>query len=206
MSLPVPEKFHNLFHRPLLCALTTVNPDGQPHSVPVWCDFDGEHVRVNMPAATKKARNLRVNPRLTLLAIDPHNPGHWIEIQGHVGKLNDEAHGARDHINKLSEKYTGNPVYQPRGASGIDHQMYVIEAVKINGHKGQLVYTLTDGQAVRSHARLANRTQSSFKARQPHLTQPLVEPGLCRSWAPLPTRSQRVDHPRSSTSSSPTAR
>jgi hypothetical protein len=34
---------------------------------------------------------------------------------------------------KLSEKYTGNPVYQARGASGIDRQMIVIEAVKING-------------------------------------------------------------------------
>jgi len=134
MSLPIPEKFHDLFKRPILCALTTVNQNGQPHSVPVWCDFDGEHVRVNMPAGTKKARNLRINPQLSLLVIDPQNPGHWIEIQGCVGELNDEAHGARDHINKLSEKYTGNPVYQAYGASGIDRQMIVIEAIKINGH------------------------------------------------------------------------
>ena len=134
MSLSIPEKFHDLFSRPLLCALTTVNPDGQPHSVPVWCDFDGEHVRVNMPAATKKARNLQLNHKLSLLVIDPQNTGHWIEIQGHVGKFIDEAHGAREHINKLSEKYIVNPVYQAYGASGIDRQMYVIEAVKINGH------------------------------------------------------------------------
>ena len=133
MSLSIPEKFHDLFSRPLLCALTTINPDGQPHSVPVWCDFDGEHVRVNMPAATKKARNLKRNHKLSLLVIDPQTNGHWIEIQGHVDSFIDEAHGARDHINKLSEKYTGNPVYQAYGASGIDRQMYVIEAVKING-------------------------------------------------------------------------
>jgi PPOX class probable F420-dependent enzyme len=117
-----------------LCALTTVNPNGQPHSVPVWCDFDGENVRVNFPATTKKARNLQTNPKLSLLIIDPQNPGHWIEIQGHVGTVEDEAHGAFEHINKLSEKYTGNPVYQPRGASGIDRQMYMIDAVKINGN------------------------------------------------------------------------
>ena len=134
MSLSVPEKFHDLFSRPLLCALTTINPDGQPHSVPVWCDFDGEHVRFNAPAATKKARNLKLNHKMSLLVIDPRTTGHWIEIQGHVDKFIDEAHGARDHINQLSEKYTGNPVYQPYGASGTDRQMYVIEAVKINGH------------------------------------------------------------------------
>ena len=133
MSLPIPEKFHDLFSRPLVCALTTVNPDGQPHTVPVWCDFDGEHARFNAPAATKKARNLQVNSKLSLLLIDTQIPNHWIEIQGHVGEVKDEAHGARDHINKLSEKYTGNLVYQAYGASGIDRRMYVIEAVKING-------------------------------------------------------------------------
>ena len=133
MSLPIAEKFHDLFSRPILCAFTTVNPDGQPHTVPVWCDFDGEHVRVNAPAATKKARNLLLNHKMSLLVIDPQKNGHWIEIQGHVDKFIDEAHGARDHINKLSEKYTGNPVYQAYGASGIDRLMYVIEAVKING-------------------------------------------------------------------------
>jgi PPOX class probable F420-dependent enzyme len=133
MSLPIAEQFHDLFQRPLVCALTTVNPDGQPHTVPVWCDFDGEHVRVNLPAATKKARNLEVNPKLSVLVVDPQKPFHWIEIQGHVGEMLDEAHGARDHINQLSAKYTGNPVYQAYGASGIDRQMYIIEATKING-------------------------------------------------------------------------
>jgi len=133
MSLPIPEKFHDLLSRPILCAFTTINPDGQPHTVPVWCDFDGEHVRLNAPATTKKARNLDTNNKLSVLIIDPQNPGHWIEIQGHVGEVRDDAHGSLDHINKLSEKYTGNPVYQPRGNSGTNREMYVIEAVKING-------------------------------------------------------------------------
>jgi PPOX class probable F420-dependent enzyme len=134
MSLPIPEKFRDLLTRPILGALTTISPSGQPHSVPVWCDFDDEHVRVNMPAATKKARNLRGNPKLSLLVIDPQNSRHWVEIQGQVGALNDEAHGAREHINKLSEKYTGNPLYQAYGASGIDREMIVIDALKINGN------------------------------------------------------------------------
>ena len=134
MSAPVPEKLQDLLSRPILAALTTINPNGQPHTVPVWCDFEGEQVRFNSPAATKKARNLQLNHKVSLLVIDPQNSGHWIEVQGHVEGFIDEAHGARDHTNKLSEKYTGNPVYQPYGASGIDRRMYVVEAVKINGH------------------------------------------------------------------------
>jgi len=133
VSLPIPEKFHDLFSRPLICALTTMNADGQPHTVPVWCDFDGEHVRVNAPAATRKARNLARNNKLSLLLMDTQVPYHWIEIEGYVAEMRDEAHGAREHINKLSEKYTGNPVYQAFGQSGINRLMFVIEAVKING-------------------------------------------------------------------------
>ena len=134
MSLTIPEKFYDLFKRPLLCALTTMNPDGQPHSVPVWCDFDGEHVRVNLRADTKKVRNLQINNKLTLLVIDPQKAGHWIEIQGHVGAIRDESQGARDHINKLSEKYDGKPVYSYTSNNANDRLMYVIEAVKINGN------------------------------------------------------------------------
>src|SRR5688572_1446290 len=87
MSQPIPENLHDLLTRPLLCAFTTLNPDGQPHTVPVWCDFNGEHVRVNAPASTKKARNLERNNKVSLLIMDPQNPGHWIEIQGHVGEV-----------------------------------------------------------------------------------------------------------------------
>jgi PPOX class probable F420-dependent enzyme len=132
MSLPIPEKYYDLFSRPILCAFTTVNPDGHPHSVPVWCDFDGEQVRVNLRAGTKKARNVQANTKVCLLLIDPHNPGHWIEILGHVGDLRDEDHGAREHINALAEKYTGNPVY-PFTSQSNERQMYMIEAVKVNG-------------------------------------------------------------------------
>src|SRR5262249_27551257 len=123
----------DLFTRPILAALTTLSAKGQPHSVPVWCDYDGEHVRVNCPAATQKARNLKGNPKLCLLLIDPTTGRHWAEVQGYVLEMRDEAHGAREHINQLSQKYTGNPVYQAFGASGIGRQMYIIEATKING-------------------------------------------------------------------------
>ncbi len=134
MTLPIPEKFNDLFSRPILCALTTLNPNGQPHTVPVWCDRDGDHVQVNCPTETRKAKNMQLNSKISVLILDPQNPGHWIEVQGYVGEIRDEAHGARDHINQLSEKYTGNPVYQDRGRNISARQMFIIEATKINGN------------------------------------------------------------------------
>lgn len=132
MSLPIPEKYHDLLTRPILCAFTTINADGLPHSVPVWCDYDGAQVRVNLRANTQKARNVECNANVCLLIIDPQQSGHWVEIRGHVGEPRDEAHGAREHINALAAKYTGKPVY-PYPSNGNDRLMYLIEAVKING-------------------------------------------------------------------------
>jgi PPOX class probable F420-dependent enzyme len=130
VSLPIPEKFHDLFTRPLLCAFTTLNPNGQPHTVPVWCDLDEGHVRVNAPAVTKKARNVQTNPKVSILVMDPQNPGHWIEIQGQVGETRDDAHGAREHIDKLAHKYTGGPYTRDTR----DRVMMIIDALKINGN------------------------------------------------------------------------
>ena len=134
MTEQIADKFHDLLTRPILCAFTTINPDGQPHTVPVWCDYEDGHVRINSPIDTKKAHNIKRNDKLSLLIIDPQNSGHWLEVQGHVGEIRDEANGAREHINKLSEKYTGNPVYQSRGDANEQREMYIIEAVKINGY------------------------------------------------------------------------
>ena len=44
MTAQLPASTLDLFERPILCALSTINPDGQPHTVPVWCDRDGDTV------------------------------------------------------------------------------------------------------------------------------------------------------------------
>jgi len=133
MAVQIPDSQRDLFERPLLCTLTTINPDGQPHSVPVWCDFDGTNVRVNAPGMTRKARNMKKGSKVTVTVLDPQNGGHWIEVMGHVIEIRDESHGARDHINSLSKRYTGNPVYQGQGRSNETRIMYLIEPDKVHG-------------------------------------------------------------------------
>ncbi len=133
MNSQIPASTHDLFERPILCALSTINPDGQPHTVPVWCDLDGDYVRVNSPDNTKKARNMNQGSKVTVLLIDPQNAYHWVEVQGHIVEIRDESHGARDHINSLSQKYMGNPVYQDFGGVSKNRLMYIIQPDKVNG-------------------------------------------------------------------------
>jgi PPOX class probable F420-dependent enzyme len=132
MATSLPASTLDLFDRPILCALCTTNPDGQPHSVPVWVDRDGDTVRVNCPDSTKKARNMTVDSKVTLLIIDPQHAYHWVEVQGHVAEIRDESQGARDHINSLSRKYTGHD-YQGYGNVSQVRQMFLIEADKVHG-------------------------------------------------------------------------
>ncbi len=134
MATPLPPSTLDLFERPILCALSTISPGGQPHTVPVWCDRDGDIVRVNCPSTTRKARNMKEGSKVALLLTDPQQPYHWLEVQGHVREIRDESHGAREHINRLSQKYTGNPVYQAYGNVPQVRLMYLIEPDQVHGH------------------------------------------------------------------------
>jgi PPOX class probable F420-dependent enzyme len=133
MATEIPSSVHDLLgDRPIICALSTINPDGQPHTVPVWFDFDGTNIRVNSPDSARKARNMSIGSKVTVLVIDPGNAYHWVEIMGHVIDMRADTEGGRDHINKLSMKYRGDPEYKSWGGRVENRVMYVIEPDKVH--------------------------------------------------------------------------
>jgi len=82
-------------------ALTTVMPDGQPQITPVWCNREGDYVLINTMRGFRKEKNMRANPKVTLLAYDPKNPLRNIEIRGTVVDMTEE--GAMDHLDQLTQ-------------------------------------------------------------------------------------------------------
>ena len=50
---------------------------------------------------------MRLNPKISLLAYDPHNPLHNIEIRGLVVEMSEE--GAVEHNDELAQLYMGKP-------------------------------------------------------------------------------------------------
>jgi PPOX class probable F420-dependent enzyme len=93
---------------PPVAALTTLMPDGSPQTSVVWCDFDGTHVRVNTMAGFRKERNMRRDPRVTLLCYDPRRPLRYLEVRGVVEEMTEE--GAPEHLDGLASRYAGRPV------------------------------------------------------------------------------------------------
>jgi PPOX class probable F420-dependent enzyme len=104
----IPTSHRDLVECPPVAALTTVTADGYPQTSVVWCDFDGECVRINTMRGFAKERNMRREPRVTLLCYDPHQPLRYLEVRGTVVEMTES--GAAGHLDALASKYAGRPM------------------------------------------------------------------------------------------------
>jgi PPOX class probable F420-dependent enzyme len=102
-----PESHRDLIDGPYTVVLTTVMPDGQPQSTPVWCNRDGDYVLINTMRGFRKAKNMRTNPKVTLLVFSAENPRHNIEIRGTVVEMTEE--NAVEHLDQLTQLYLNDP-------------------------------------------------------------------------------------------------
>jgi PPOX class probable F420-dependent enzyme len=108
MNKAIPLSHLDLLTRPVHGVLTTLMPDGQPQSSLVWCDYDGEYARVNTSLERQKGQNLRSNPLLSLLVVDPEDTSRYIEIRGQAEILFE---GALECLDELTRQYTPYPQY-----------------------------------------------------------------------------------------------
>lgn len=104
----IPADHLDLLTRPICGVLTTMGADGQPESSLVWADYDGECARVNTTLERQKGRNLRANPRVSLLIVDPGDTGRFIQIRGEAELITE---GALEHLDALTRAYTRHPRY-----------------------------------------------------------------------------------------------
>ena len=105
----VPDSHRDLLDRPIVVALVTLMPDGQPQATPVWCDYDGTYVIINTARGRQKDRNMKARARVTVLSIDPDDPYRWLEVRGKVEDVTEQ--GGVETINRLAKKYRGVDQY-----------------------------------------------------------------------------------------------
>jgi PPOX class probable F420-dependent enzyme len=105
----IPASHRDLAECPPVAALTTVTPQGYPQTSVVWCDFDGQCLRVNTMRGFAKERNMRHNPRVTLLCYNSRQPNRYLEVRGRVVELTEA--GAAAHLDQLASKYAGRPIH-----------------------------------------------------------------------------------------------
>jgi PPOX class probable F420-dependent enzyme len=88
--------------------VASILPDGSPHAVPVWVGTHGDHVVILTGPNSRKARNLRRDPRLALSLTPPDDPYRSIMIRGRVvGWIDGDP--AWELIDAIAQKYIGGP-------------------------------------------------------------------------------------------------
>jgi PPOX class probable F420-dependent enzyme len=93
-----------LDENPFVGVVTTLRPDGSPHSTVVWVDVEDGVVAFNTEEGRAKPRYIEGDPRVSLLVIDPADAHRWVALSGPVEVTTE---GAREQIDKLAKKYTG---------------------------------------------------------------------------------------------------
>jgi PPOX class probable F420-dependent enzyme len=97
-----------LDENPFVGTVTTLRPDGSPHSTIVWVDVEDGKVSFNTARGRAKPRYLERDPRASLLVVDPEDPYKWLAVSGRA-ELTEE--GADAQIDKLAKKYIGKDEY-----------------------------------------------------------------------------------------------
>jgi len=93
--------------------LATVLPDGAPHSVPVWIGTHGDHIAILTGPDSRKARNLRRDPRVALSLTPADNPFQPVIVRGRVVEWI-EGDAAWEIVDRISTKYIGGPYSRER--------------------------------------------------------------------------------------------
>lgn len=86
--------------------LATVRRDGRPHVQPVWFVLDGDDLVFTTGASTVKGRNLRRDPRASLVVDDEAPPFAFVRVDGVVDLSEDPDEMLRWAI-RIAARYMG---------------------------------------------------------------------------------------------------
>jgi PPOX class probable F420-dependent enzyme len=105
--VPVPPAVDEFLAQPNPAVIATLRPDGSPHTVPTWYDWENGRVLLNMDESRLRLRFLRRDPRAALTVLDGQDWYRHISLIGRIVAIEDDADLAD--IDRLARRYTGRP-------------------------------------------------------------------------------------------------
>ncbi|MEM7337115.1 MAG: pyridoxamine 5'-phosphate oxidase family protein [Actinomycetota bacterium] len=104
------ETYKQLMDKPYACVMSVMGRDGRSNLTPMWFDYEGDKVLVNVAEQRKKTDWIRDNPQITILIMNPENMYHWMSLKVTVDREvseDDPAEGARvtEQLNRIWQKY-----------------------------------------------------------------------------------------------------
>jgi PPOX class probable F420-dependent enzyme len=130
LPVPLPGDLLELLRRPSLCFVATIMPDGSPQLTQTWVSTDGEHILINTPDDSQKARNVAGNPHVAINVVDPVNTRRYFAVRGRV--VATTTTGGAESIDEISGKYLGRPYPNFSGRPEV-RMIMTIEADSVRG-------------------------------------------------------------------------
>ena len=128
----IPEEFFPLLESTALALVSTLGPDGAPQTTPIWFLFEQGHVRFSLVEGRQKLRNLRRDPRLSVVVIDPTRPTHYVELRGTVDLTPDPELALE---RAVADKYAGRHIdVEPPGTRRFAATVTVRRVTAQRGH------------------------------------------------------------------------
>ena len=105
--VPVPPEVDELLRRPNPAVIATLRPDGSPHSVPTWYDWEDGRVLLNMEDTRLRLGYMRRDPRVALTVLAEDGWYRHVSLLGRVVSIEDD--DDLTDIDRLALRYTGKP-------------------------------------------------------------------------------------------------
>ena len=105
-------------------------PDGSPQLTQTWVTTDGEHIVINTPDWSQKARNVARDQRVAVNIADADNPRRYFAVRGRVIAATTD--GGAQNIDEISGKYLGRP-YPKFSGRPETRMILTIEADSVRG-------------------------------------------------------------------------
>ena len=75
------ETYKQLMDKPIPVVMAVIGGDGRPNLTPMWFDYEGDKVLVNVAEHRRKTDWIRKIPQITLLLLNPENMYHWMSLK-----------------------------------------------------------------------------------------------------------------------------
>ncbi|KNE83181.1 MULTISPECIES: PPOX class F420-dependent oxidoreductase [Streptomyces] len=123
MPTALSDELKKVLDAPVFASVATIQPDGSPQVSVVWVKRDGDDVLISTTVGRRKEKNLRRDPRISVVVTDPEDPYRYGEIRGEASVTEE---GGQELIDELALKYTGKTYAEFNPRSGEDAPRVVV--------------------------------------------------------------------------------
>jgi len=128
----IPPEWVALLESTAVAFVSTLGPRGEPQTTPQWFLWEDGSVRISLVEGRQKLRNLRRDPRISVVIVDPADPTWYIELRGHIDALAPDPDLVLER--KVAEKYTGH--HHDLEAPGIQRFATKLVVERITSQRG----------------------------------------------------------------------